>query len=84
MNRDAMAGAVTIIVDDERFELSDELAQEVANHLWKGLERGAVTAAARLSTAIYKTGGPAEEAVFPPYEWVAVLDALTVLGARPA
>ncbi len=69
-----------IVVDNERYELSEADARRVANHLWKGLERGAVTAAARLSTTIYKTDGPGDETVFPAYEVAAVKEALAALG----
>lgn len=71
---------VTITVDGERYELTDDLAVLLAEQLWEGLQRGAITAAARLSTALSRRGASAPTVTFPADESRAVRDALATLG----
>ena len=71
---------LTIIVDNEPIQLSHAHAERVADHLWEGLERGAVTAAARLTTALSDKGGVEFPLEFPAYETLAVNDALDTVG----
>jgi hypothetical protein len=71
----------TIIVENEHFQLSPDDLARIVEHLWEGLERGAVPAAVRLSNALASDDGvfPVE---FPHYEALAVDDALTTLGLK--
>lgn len=71
---------ITIVVDKQTFTLPRTVAQNVADHLWKGLERGAVTAAARLTGNFEHAEGRGDRLEFPAYESDAVLDALCAVG----
>lgn len=73
---------LTIIVDGQTFTLPRTVAQDVVDHLWKGLERGAATAAARLAGMLEHVDGHRLE--FPAYESDAVLDALRAVGVGEA
>jgi hypothetical protein len=72
---------IAIVVAGKRLQLARENAVAVVDYLWKGLERGAVTAAARLGNALdEKHGGDSSVVEFPEYETLAVQDALETLG----
>ena len=68
----------TIVVAGDRLTLGPDEARTLADHLWKGLRPGAVTAAGRLAGALdAKRSGAIE---FAQYEVDAVRDGLAVLG----
>jgi hypothetical protein len=73
-----LASSMTLVVGGETVQVSRDAAEAIADHLWKGLEQGAVTAAARLTEVLRSDDRPGsrEPLVFPDYETYAVRDAL--------
>lgn len=76
-----MSSRLTLRLAGKRIELSSHAAVAVADHLWRGLRPGAVTAAARLSGAVAARDPASTPCVeFQEYEFDAVYDALEVVG----
>ena len=71
----------TIIVENEHYQLSPDDLARIVEHLWAGLEGGAVPAAVRLSTALAREDGVDFPVEFPYYEALAVKRCLE--DARP-
>jgi hypothetical protein len=74
--------AFTIVLGEERFELSGEAVAALLDHLWKGNQRGAVIAAARLSEAIARPEETGLTIAFAPYEIDAVREGLQADESR--
>jgi hypothetical protein len=70
--------AFTVVLGEERFELAGDAVAVLLDHLWKGRQRGAVIAAARLSEAIAHPEETGCTIVFAPYEIDAVREGLPV------
>lgn len=65
-----------VVMAGTRVELAKDDVRALADHLWKGLCPGAVTAAGKLDAALGRTGAVELEA----YEVDAVRASLAVLG----